>query len=81
MVAIQWRMPQPLTVTVIDEYWRTYSFGTLSEVAKTRHAAIEALIPKLKIAARLSLDDRFLVVRGDLKTYTDPQIARQIRRL
>jgi hypothetical protein len=34
-----------------------------------RRAALEALIPKLKIASRLSLDGRFLVVRGSLATY------------
>ena len=30
---------------------------------------LERLIPRLKIAARCSLIDRFLVVRGDLRTY------------
>ena len=30
---------------------------------------LERLIPRLKIADRCTLDDRFLVVRGDLRTY------------
>jgi hypothetical protein len=51
------------------DYWQAFSFGELSESAKTRRAAIESLIPKLKVAERLSLEDRFLVVRGDLATY------------
>jgi hypothetical protein len=50
-------------------YWHNYSFGELSASAKTRSGVLEALIPKLKIAARLSLEERFLVVRGDLATY------------
>jgi hypothetical protein len=41
----------------------------LSQTAITRSGVLAALIPKLKIADRLSLEDRFLVVRGDLATY------------
>lgn len=51
------------------DYWRNYSLGELSESAQTRHLVLESLIPKLKVANRLSLEDRFLVVRGDLATY------------
>ena len=51
------------------EYWRNYSFGELSEWARTRRPVLESLIPKLGIADRLSLEERFLVVRGDLRTY------------
>jgi Domain of unknown function (DUF4132) len=50
-------------------YWQTYAVGELSESAKTRRGVLEGLIPRLKIAGRLSLEDRFLVVRGDLATY------------
>jgi len=50
-------------------YWRDYSFGALSETAKTRHQLLEGLLPRLKIAARCQLTERFLVVRGDLRTY------------
>jgi hypothetical protein len=51
------------------DYWHNYSFGNLSETAKTRKDVLERLLPRLKIAGRCALRDRFLVVRGDLKTY------------
>ena len=50
-------------------YWSSYSFGDLSETAKTRKQVLERLIPRLKIADRCRLTDRFLVVRGDVRTY------------
>lgn len=51
-------------------YWYTYSFGELSETANTRKAVLERLLPRLtKIRDRCTLADRFLVVRGDLRTY------------
>ena len=50
-------------------YWQMYAVGELSESSKTRRAVVEALIPRLKIASRLSLEERFLVVRGDLASY------------
>ncbi len=51
------------------DYWHGYSFGELTESAKTRRQVLEGLLPRLKIAERCSLNDRFLVVRGDLRTY------------
>jgi hypothetical protein len=51
------------------DYWTRYAFGDLSEMAKTRREVLSRLIPRLKIAARCQLTDRFLVVRGDLRTY------------
>jgi hypothetical protein len=51
------------------EYWHGYSFGDLSATTQTRKALLERLIPRLKIADRCSFTDRFLVVRGDLRTY------------
>jgi hypothetical protein len=51
------------------DYWRSYSFGDLGESAKTRKAVLERLLPRLKIASRAHLIDKFLVVRGDLRTY------------
>ena len=51
------------------EYWHSYSFGDLSETAKTRRQVLERLVPRLKIAERCHLTDRFLVVRGDVRTY------------
>ncbi|HEX8492122.1 MAG TPA: DUF4132 domain-containing protein [Pyrinomonadaceae bacterium] len=50
-------------------YWANYSFGDLSETAKTRRAVLERLVPRLKIADRCRLTDKFLMVRGDLRTY------------
>jgi hypothetical protein len=46
-----------------------YAFGELSELAKTRREVLAGLLPRLKIAARCELTERFLRVRGDLRTY------------
>jgi hypothetical protein len=51
------------------DYWAGYSFGELTATAQTRKAVLERLIPRLKIADRCSFNERFLVVRGDLRTY------------
>jgi hypothetical protein len=51
------------------DYWQHYSFGELSATAQTRKALLERLVPRLKIADRCTLIDRFLVVKGDLRTY------------
>jgi hypothetical protein len=51
------------------DYWLEHSFGDLSESAKTRHAVLAGLIPKLKIADRCALEDKFLVVRGTKRRY------------
>jgi hypothetical protein len=51
------------------EYWHSYSFGELSATAATRREALQQLVPLLKIAARCSFEERFLVVRGDKRTY------------
>lgn len=51
-------------------YWQSYSFGELTETAQTRRAVLERLLPRLtKIRDRCTLEDRFLIVRGDLRTY------------
>ncbi len=52
-----------------QEYWQSYSFGDLSATAQTRREILERLVPRLNIADRCSFDDRFLIVRGDLRTY------------
>ncbi|HET8539697.1 MAG TPA: DUF4132 domain-containing protein [Anaeromyxobacter sp.] len=52
-----------------DAYWSQYAFGELSELARTRRATLADLVPHLSIADRLTLDDRFLLVRGDRGTY------------
>ena len=51
------------------DYWERYSFGDLSETAKTRKQVLEELIPHLKIAERCSFTEKFLVVKGKLRTY------------
>jgi hypothetical protein len=51
------------------DYWNTFSFGELGTSAQLRKVVLERLMPKLKIADRCSFSDRFLVVRGDLRTY------------
>lgn len=51
------------------DYWQSYSFGELSGTASTRKQVLMTLIPRLKIADRCSFVDRFVVVRGDKRTY------------
>lgn len=51
------------------DYWQSYSFGDLSATAQTRKDVLERLIPRLKIADRCSFSDKFLVVKGDVRTY------------
>ena len=51
------------------DYWTRYSFGELSTTAKTRKQVLDRLIPRLKISDRCELTDKFLVVRGDLRSY------------
>ena len=50
-------------------YWESYSFGDLSDIANTRKAVLERILPKLKIAPVSSIHDKFLVVKGTLRTY------------
>ncbi|GAB3830207.1 hypothetical protein GCM10028821_18100 [Hymenobacter jeollabukensis] len=50
-------------------YWESYSFGELSEVAKNRKLALQRLVPRLKIGKVSEVQDKFLVVRGKLRTY------------
>lgn len=52
-----------------EPYWQTYSFGELSETAITRREVLKQIIPRLKIADQCSFADRFLFVRGNLRTY------------
>ncbi|MBG0821277.1 DUF4132 domain-containing protein [Planomonospora sp. ID91781] len=52
-----------------EDYWHSYGFGELTETARTRRDALARLLPRLKIADRTELTDRFLRVRGDLRTY------------
>ena len=51
------------------ESWDKFAFGDLFPSAFIRKAALERIVPRLKIADRCSFADRFLIVRGDLRTY------------
>ncbi|WP_136667881.1 DUF4132 domain-containing protein [Flavobacterium sp. H122] len=51
------------------DYWQNYSFGDLSEIAKNRKEILQGLIPRLKIAAVTRVEDKFVVVKGKLRTY------------
>ncbi|MBB5775076.1 DUF4132 domain-containing protein [Nonomuraea jabiensis] len=51
------------------DYWQSYSFGDLTESAEVRRDALARLLPRLAIADRCTLADRFLRVHGDLRTY------------
>jgi hypothetical protein len=51
------------------DYWQSYSFGDLSEVAKNRKEILTGLIPRLKIGKVSEIKDKFLVVKGKLRTY------------
>ncbi|MUV04329.1 DUF4132 domain-containing protein [Flavobacterium rakeshii] len=51
------------------DYWQAYSFGDLSEVAKNRKEILTGLIPRLKIANVTTIQDKFVVVKGKLRTY------------
>ncbi len=53
----------------LRDYWQSYGFGDLSENARVRRDALARLLPRLAIADRCGLTDRFLVVRGELRTY------------
>lgn len=52
-----------------QDYWHSYSFGELTESSRIRRQVLETLVPRLKIAERCRLTDKYLVVRGDIRTY------------
>jgi hypothetical protein len=56
-------------IPAYQAYWQSYSFGDLSELAKTRKAILERLIPRLKIRNVTEIKDKFVVVKGKLRTY------------
>jgi hypothetical protein len=51
------------------DYWQSYSFGELTEVAKTRKQILERLLPRLKIAPVAEIRDKFLIVKGKIRIY------------
>lgn len=52
-----------------DAYWRDTSFGELTATAQSRSEVLSGLLPRLKIRERSRIEGRFLVVKGDLRTY------------
>jgi hypothetical protein len=52
-----------------DPYWQRVAFGELSALARTRHDVLADLVPRLAIAERLTLEERFLAVRGQRASY------------
>ena len=51
-------------------YWWDFSFGELSASAVTRREVLVRVLPRMaKLAGRWELGERFLTVRGDLRTY------------
>jgi hypothetical protein len=53
----------------LNNYWTSYSFGDLSELAKNRKEILAGLVPRLKINKVAAIQDKFLVVKGKLRTY------------
>ncbi|WP_179319136.1 DUF4132 domain-containing protein [Winogradskyella helgolandensis] len=52
------------------DYWTSYSFGDLTEIAKTRKSILERLLPRLsKIKDKATIDGKFLIVQGTIRTY------------
>ncbi|RFZ95752.1 DUF4132 domain-containing protein [Mucilaginibacter conchicola] len=56
-------------VPALNNYWQSYSFGDLSELAKNRKEILTNLLPRLKIAKVAEIKDKFVVVKGKLRTY------------
>jgi hypothetical protein len=51
------------------DYWGAVSFGELNGSAKTRKEVLERLVPRLKIGKLCTFEERFLVVKGKVRTY------------
>ncbi|GII52361.1 hypothetical protein Pth03_07500 [Planotetraspora thailandica] len=51
------------------DYWREVTFGELPPSAEVRRDALARILPRTAIADRCTLTERYLVVRGDLRTY------------
>ncbi|RYZ54604.1 MAG: DUF4132 domain-containing protein [Sphingobacteriales bacterium] len=51
------------------DYWQSYSFGELGELAKNRKEILMNLLPRIKIRDVATIRDKFLIVSGKLRTY------------
>jgi len=65
----QWQDGGPDARQDYRDYWHSYSFGDLTEVAKTRKVVLERLIPRLKIRDVAHIDGKFLIVKGHRHNY------------
>ncbi len=52
-----------------DRYWHWSHQADLTASAQTRRAMLEVLLPRLKNASQLSLDDKYLNVQGKRRSY------------
>lgn len=51
------------------DYSQAYSFSDLGDAAKNRKEVLKALVPRLKIADKCSFEGKFLIVKGQIRTY------------
>ena len=65
----QWQDGGPDARPDYRAYWHSYSFGDLTEVAKTRKTVLERLLPRLKIRDKARIEGKFLFVDGTRHTY------------
>lgn len=64
-----WQDGGPDARPAYREYWQSYSFGNLTEVAKTRKLVLERLLPRLKIRNIAKIEGKFLEVDGKRNSY------------
>ncbi len=65
----QWQDGGPQGRQDYRDYWQSYSFGDLTEVAKTRKTVLARLLPRLKIRDVAKIDGKFLMVQGKKHQY------------
>ncbi len=65
----QWQDGGPDGRQDYRDYWRSYSFGDLTEVAKTRKVVLQKLLPRLKLTEIAEIDGKFLIVQGKKNKY------------
>lgn len=51
------------------EYWKSYTAKELAPSARMRRLILVQLLPKLSIGDRCTIEDSFLVVRGEIRPY------------
>ena len=51
------------------DYWSGYSKSKLSETAETRKSILKNIIPRLKIKDQCELTDKYLIIKGKVRTY------------